>query len=128
MFLCFDIFTLSPTANLGSLSLLIVLWYVLYYSSNWSIYTFSSTEIIFHKFFLSGLCREWSKIFWKALVVLIPFLPFKGTTYAYLVKSLITHNKNCNCNCNYIYLLIPYLISTQNIVFKRGVNFRFSIF
>ena len=31
---------------------------------------------------------------WNALTILIPFLSFKGTTQAYLLKIPITHNKN----------------------------------
>ena len=33
-----------------------------------------------------------SKIFWKALVVAIPFLSFKETTHTYFLKLSITHN------------------------------------
>ena len=41
-----------------------------------------------------------SKMFWKALVNVIPFLSLKGITHAYLLYIWITHNKNLNLLLN----------------------------
>ena len=46
-----------------------------------------STHILF------GLRLDSSNIFGKTLVVVIPFLSFKGITLGYLLKILITHKK-----------------------------------
>ena len=46
-----------------------------------------STHILF------GLRLDSSKVFIKALGIVIPFLSFKGITYVYLLKISITHNK-----------------------------------
>ena len=43
-----------------------------------------------------GLGLDSSKFFWKASVILITFLSFKGTTHTYLLKILMTHNKKWN--------------------------------
>lgn len=55
---------------------------------------------------LLGLRLHYSKIFWKALVLVIDFFSFKGTTNAYLLKILIAHNKNQILLLN---LLIKYI-------------------
>ena len=34
------------------------------------------------------------KIFWKALVIVIPFLSFKGTVHVYLLRASIKHTEN----------------------------------
>ena len=46
-----------------------------------------STHVLF------GLPLDSYKILLKGLVVLIPFLPFKGTTHLCLQQISITHNK-----------------------------------
>ena len=46
-----------------------------------------STHILF------GLGFYSCKIFWKALVIIIPFLSFKGIAHAYLLKIQIKQNK-----------------------------------
>ena len=51
-------------------------------------------------YILFGLRRDLPKIFWNALTILTPFLSFKGTTQAYLLKISITHNKNLNPSLN----------------------------
>ena len=43
---------------------------------------------------LFGLQFDQSKIFWEALVIVIPFSSFKRITHEYLQKLSITHNKN----------------------------------
>ena len=59
-----------------------------------------STHILF------GLLPDLSKTFWKASTILTPFLSFKGTTRACLLKISITHDKNLNPLLN---LLINYI-------------------
>ena len=46
-----------------------------------------STHILF------GLRLVSFKTFWKLLVIVIPFLSFKGITHGYFLKISITHNK-----------------------------------
>ena len=53
-----------------------------------------STHILF------GLRPDLPKIYWNTLTILTPFLSFKGTTQAYLVKISITHKKNLNPSLN----------------------------
>ena len=48
----------------------------------------------------------------NALTILIPFLSFKGTTQAYLLKISITHNKN----------LIPLLYLLNNCVSAKSAS------
>ena len=55
-----------------------------------------STHILF------GFLLESFNIFGKALTILTPFLSFKGTTQAYLLKISITHNPLFNLLINYI--------------------------
>ena len=45
---------------------------------------------------LYGLLLNSSKTFWKASVIVIPFLSFKGTTHVYLQRILMIHNENWN--------------------------------
>ena len=47
-----------------------------------------STHILFYLQF------DLSRIFLKALVIVIPILSFKGITHVYLLSISITHNKN----------------------------------
>ena len=74
---------------------------------------------------LLGLRIDSPKIFWKALVIAVPFLPFKGTTYAYLLKISMTPNKNQNCFLYLVINSIPATLAPQNIVFKRWGYFTF---
>ena len=46
-----------------------------------------STHILF------GLWLDSSNIFWKALVIVVPFLSFTEITYASLLKILMAHNE-----------------------------------
>ena len=55
-----------------------------------------------------------SKFFWKALVLAIPFLSFKGTAHVYLLKYQqisITHSRKGT-------LLLNVLINSPNTVYK----------
>ena len=45
-------------------------------------------------YILFGLPLDLCRIFWKALVIVIPIFSFKGITQAYLLSISITHNKN----------------------------------
>ena len=47
---------------------------------NWSI-----VKLTAYIYFLFGLRFDSSKNFWNALVIVIPFLSFKGITHAYLL-------------------------------------------
>ena len=47
-----------------------------------------STHILF------GLCPDLYRILWKVLIIVMPFSSFNCTTYTYLLKVPITHNKN----------------------------------
>ena len=51
---------------------------------------------------LLGFLSDSFKIFWKALIIVIPFLSFKGKIQAYLLKISITHNKNLNHLLNFL--------------------------
>ena len=57
---------------------------------------------------LFGFLLDSSNFILKALVIVIPFLSFKGTIHAYLLKALITHHKNLNpllnrlINCTFV--------------------------
>ena len=46
-----------------------------------------------HHHILFGLKLDFLIFLKKALVIVIPFLPFKGITHACLLKISITHNK-----------------------------------
>ena len=64
-----------------------------------------------------GLQLDSSKIFWKALVLVIPFLSFKGITHVHLLKISVTHNKK----------RIPLLNLLINCVSGRSAPQRLSI-
>ena len=77
---------------------------------------------------LFRLLLDSSKFFGKALVVAIPFLPFKGTTYAYLLKILITHNKKRIPLLNLLTNSISARLAPQILSIKDECTFRFSNF
>ena len=60
---------------------------------------------------LFGLRLDSSKVFWKALVIVIPFLSLKGITNVYLLKISITHNKK----------RIPWLNLLINCISARSI-------
>ena len=43
--------------------------------------------------YICGLRLDSSKLFWNALVIVLPILSFKGKTHAYLLKTPVKHNK-----------------------------------
>ena len=45
-------------------------------------------------YFVRFALLDSSKICWKPLVIIVPFLSFKGTTHAYLLWISVIHNKN----------------------------------
>ena len=63
---------------------------------------------------LYGFLLDSFKMFWKALVTVIPFLSFKGITQAYLLKISITHNKE---------RLAPQILSVKNDCTFLFLNF-----
>ena len=52
-----------------------------------------NTSLTLSMHILFGLRVDLPKMFWKALVIITPFLSFKGKTQAYLLKTFVTHNK-----------------------------------
>ena len=87
--MCLSIF-LSPTTDFPSL-------FVEYFPiASFSSYDFidllwSSKPLSPHVLF--GLRLDYFKVFWKPLVIVLPFLFFKGIMHACLLKISITHNK-----------------------------------
>ena len=65
------------------------------------------------------------KNFWEALITVIPFLSFKGTIHAYLLKVSLTHNKKRIVLLNY--LLFPYW-QDQNPKYYKEFTVGFSNF
>ena len=65
------------------------------------------------------------KILWKTLVIVIPFLSFKGITHAYLLKISITHNKNLNPLVNLLIKFISARSAPQILSLKNESNFLF---
>ena len=61
-------------------------------------------------YILLGFRLDSFQVFWNALVIVIPFLSFKGTTNVYILKILITSNKN----------LIPLLNLLINCISARS--------
>ena len=106
------------------------------YALNTFLYNFPTTMIsmicgkslLLSIHILLGLQLDSSRTSWEALVIVIPFLFFKGATHAYLLKALITHNKNRN---PFLYLLINYTSARsapQILSLKDESTFSFSIF
>ena len=62
----------------------------------------------------------------KALVIVIHFLPFKGTTPAYLLKLSITHNQNRIPLLNLLINCISAKSASQILSLKDDHPFRFS--
>ena len=87
--MCLSIF-LSPTTDFPSL-------FVEYFPiASFSSYDFidllwSSKPLSPHVLF--GLRLDYFKGFWKPLVIVLPFLSFKGIIHTCLLKISITHNK-----------------------------------
>ena len=81
-----------------------------------------STDILF------GLQLDWSKIFWKPLVIVIPILSFKGTTRAYLLKISIICYKKRIIFLNLLINSISARSAPQILSIKDQRTFRFSNF
>ena len=87
-----------------------------------------SNSLPLSTYILFGIVLDSFKNFWKALVIVISYLSFKATTQAYLLKILITHNKNLNPLLN---LFINCISANQppKFVFESRINcsfFKFS--
>ena len=73
---------------------------------------------------LFGLWLDSFKFFWKALVIGIPFLFFKGITHAYL----LFHNKNLNCLLDLLINCISARSAPQILSIKGDRTLLFSNF
>ena len=80
---------------------------LLLYCHNFNDLSYNSLPLSNHVLF--SLRPDPLKILWKASIILIPFLIFKGTTQAYLLEISRTHNKK---QILYpIYLIIAYQLN-----------------
>ena len=73
--------------------------------------------------YFTGLRPDSRKIFWKAAIIVISFLSFKGRTQAYLPEMSLTHSKNQVILLN----LHNNCISAKSSI-KDECTFRFSNF
>ena len=71
---------------------------------------------------LFGLRSDLLKTFQKALTIVTPFLSFKGITHAYLLKILITHNKNLIPLLNVLINWISARLAPASLVFTWWIN------
>ena len=78
-----------------------------------------STHILFH------LRLHSFRILWKTLVIVIPFLPFKGIICVYLLKIWITHNKKQIPLLNLLINCTSARSANQILPRKYGYTFRF---
>ena len=83
---------------------------------------FLSTHTLF------GLGLDSFKIFGKALVIVIPFLSFKGIIHVYLLNKSITHNKYLNPLLNLLINDISAGSAPQILSIKDECIFIFSNF
>ena len=72
---------------------------------------------------LFGLQLDSFKIFWKALVVVILSLSFKGRTHAYMLQISVTDNKNLNLLWNLLINCISARSAPQILSIKGHFTF-----
>ena len=79
---------------------------------------YCTIQCLYQPIFVS-FAIKFIKIVWKALVIVIPFLSFKGITHAYLLKISITHNKK---QITLLNLLVKYISakSTPQMLSIKG--------
>ena len=76
-----------------------------------------STHILF------GLWLDSYNIFWKALVIVVPFLSFTGITYASLLKIPMAHNEQLILLLNLLINCISARLKHQILSIKGECTF-----
>ena len=74
---------------------------------------------------LFSLCLNSSQIFWKALVIVIPFISFKEIIHVYLLKISITHNQKQIPLLNLLVNFISAKSAQQILFIKHEYTFLF---
>ena len=90
---------------------------------HWSIVKFAA--FIYSYFVRFAFCLDSSEFLWKALVIVIRFLYFRGITHVYLLKILITYNKKRTPLSNLLIHCASARLAPKNLSIKHECNFRF---